>query len=46
MQAIPTERLQALTDPVIDLLSTVAGITPQQKLAGVHALGDELETRL
>jgi hypothetical protein len=45
MSATPTDRLSALTDPVIDLLSAVAGLTHQQTLAGRSALQDELEIR-
>lgn len=45
MRSIPTERLQALTDPIVDLLGTVAGLSKQQMLAGARALGDELEAR-
>ena len=45
MRAIPTERLMALTDPVVELLGAVAELTPQQMLAGARALGDELEIR-
>lgn len=45
MRAIPDERLMALSDPVVELLGAVAGLSPQQMLAGVRALGDELETR-
>ena len=45
MREIPTERLEALTDPVVSLLGAVAGLVPQQMLAGARALGDELEAR-
>lgn len=45
MQEIPTERLDALTSPVIDLLGAVAGLSPQQMLTGTSALQDELEMR-
>lgn len=45
MRSIPTSRLGALTDPVVDLLGTVAGLSKQQMLAGARALGDELEAR-
>ncbi len=45
MRAIPTERLLALTDPVVELLGAIAGLTPPQMLAGARALGDELEIR-
>jgi hypothetical protein len=45
MSEIPTDRLEALTDPVVSLLGTIAGLSPQQMLAGARALGDELEAR-
>jgi len=45
MSAIPTERLTALNDEVIALLSAVAELPPQQVLAGRTALQDELEAR-
>jgi len=45
MSEIPTDRLQALTDPVVSLLGSVAGLTTQQMMAGTTALQDELETR-
>ncbi|MDK9702509.1 MAG: ATP-binding protein [Sulfuritalea sp.] len=45
MRSIPTERLMALTDPVVELLGAVAGLSPQQMLAGARALGDEFEAR-
>jgi hypothetical protein len=45
MRDISTERLTALTDPVVQLLGAVAGLSPQQMLAGARALGDELEAR-
>lgn len=45
MRAIPTERLTALTDPVVNLLGAVAGIPTQQMLSGLRALQDELESR-
>ncbi|MFC6282207.1 MULTISPECIES: hypothetical protein [Polaromonas] len=45
MRTIPTERLQALTDPVTNLLGAVAGLTAQQMLSGSRALQDELESR-
>lgn len=45
MRAIPTKRLEGLTEPVIDLLGTIAGLSSQQMLAGARALGDELEAR-
>jgi len=42
---IPTERLIALDDAVVNLLSAVAGLSPQQRLTGQTALQDELEAR-
>ena len=45
MRALPTERLKALSDPVVELLGAVAGLPTQQMLAGARALGDELEAR-
>ena len=45
MRRIATNRLEALTDPVIALLGTIAGLTPQQMEAGRRALVDELESR-
>jgi len=45
MREIPTERLSVLTDPVINLLGAVAGLSSQQMLSGVRALQDELEFR-
>lgn len=45
MCAIPTDRLDALTGPVVALLGTVAGLSSQQLLAGGRALRDELESR-
>ena len=45
MSGIPTERLVALNEDVVTLLSTVAELSPQQALAGQAALQDELEAR-
>ena len=45
MSNIPTERLAALNDDVVKLLSTVAELSPQQVLAGRAAMQDELEAR-
>jgi len=45
MSEIPTERLEALTDPVVSLLGAVAGLTAQQMMTGISALQDELEAR-
>lgn len=45
MGRIPTERLTALNEDVVKLLSTVAELAPQQVLAGQVALQDELEAR-
>jgi len=46
MSEIPTERLEALTDPVVNLLGAVAGLSAQQMLSGIRALQDELEVRV
>lgn len=46
MRSIPTERLLALDDSVVELLGAVAGLSPEQMLAGTRALGDELEARV
>lgn len=45
MREIPTARLQALTEPVVNLLATVAGLSPQQVMSGRRALEDELACR-
>jgi len=45
MRDIATPRLQMLTDPVVSLLATVAGLSPQQVMSGRRALEDELECR-
>ena len=45
MNHIPRERLLALNDDVVQLLSAVAELPPQQMLTGKAALGDELEAR-
>lgn len=45
MREIPTERLQALSDPVVGLLGTIAGLSAQQMMAGACARQDELEAR-
>lgn len=45
MREIPTERLEAITDPVANLLGAVAGLSAQQMLSGSRALQDELEAR-
>jgi hypothetical protein len=45
MRRIPTERLENLTDPVVRLLGSVAGLTSQQMISGARALQDELDTR-
>jgi hypothetical protein len=45
MVAIPTERLQALNDPVINLLGAVSGLSAQQMATGTNALQDELASR-
>lgn len=45
MRDIPTDRLAALTDPVVNLLGAIAGLSTQQMLSGAAALQDELEIR-
>ena len=45
MREIPTPRLEALSEPVIRLLGTVAGLSAQQMMSGQAALADELEGR-
>jgi len=45
MREIPTPRLRALTQPVVGLLGSVAGLSSQQMLSGTRALQDELEGR-
>lgn len=45
MRDIPTERLDALSDPVVNFLGAVAGLSSQQMLSGARALQDELECR-
>jgi len=45
MSEIPTARLEALTDPVVNLLCAVAGLPAQQVQSGARALQDELEAR-
>lgn len=45
MEEIPTDRLNKLTDPVVTLLGSVAGLSSQQMLSGIQALHDELELR-
>lgn len=45
MREISLPRLQGLDEDVTALLSAVAGLTPQQTLAGARALADELEMR-
>ena len=45
MRDIPTERLQALSDPVNHLLAAIAGLSTERILSGTRALQDELATR-
>lgn len=45
MREVPKERLMSLTDPVVNLLGAVAGLSTQQMLSGSRALQDELEAR-
>lgn len=45
MRDLPTDRLKAMTGPVVELLSAVAGLPTQQILSGGRALRDEIEAR-
>lgn len=45
MREIPHQRLVALSAPVVELLSAVAGLSTQQTIAGKRALEDEMEIR-
>jgi len=45
LRAIPTERLQALDDSVVQLLGAIAGLGTPALLAGTTALQDELASR-
>ncbi len=45
LREIATERLRALTPPVVSLLGAIAGLSPQQLAAGGRARRDELEVR-
>lgn len=45
MRSIPTARLDALSDPVVQLLGSISGLTNQQMLGGARALADELDAR-
>lgn len=45
MRQIPTERLRALNEPVVQLLGAVAGLSAQQMMSGSSALNDELDSR-
>ena len=45
MREIQTERLDRLTDPVINFLAAVVGLPAQKVLSGKQALDDELELR-
>lgn len=45
MRDIPGWRLNALSNPVIDLLGAVAGLSAQQMSVGIQALAEELEAR-
>lgn len=46
LRKIPTDRLQALKPDLVDLMATVAGLTPAQLSSGIRALQDELEDRV
>jgi hypothetical protein len=45
MRDIPTDRLEELTEPVVNLLGSIAGLSTQQMISGRRALQDELEGR-
>lgn len=45
MMEIPKERLLALSDPVVNLLGAVCGLSVQQMIAGQGALHDEIAAR-
>jgi hypothetical protein len=45
MQAIPSERLERLSEPVSNLLGAIAGLDSAAMLAGASALQDELDSR-
>lgn len=45
MRSIPTERLQGLQGPVVELLGSVVGLSSSQLVSGGRALRDELEAR-
>jgi hypothetical protein len=45
MRELDGDRLLALTDPVVALLGTIAGLSAEQLAAGSRALHDELEAR-
>lgn len=46
VSAMPLERLQALTAPIVDLLSAVAGLSATKVAVGNAALQDEMATRV
>lgn len=46
MSELPLERLEALSDPVVNLLGAVAGLSMQQMMSGARALQDELSARI
>ncbi len=45
LREIPIERLKVLTDPVVNLLGAVGGLSAQQIHSGTRALQDELEAK-
>jgi hypothetical protein len=45
MRKIPTDRLERLTVPAIDLMVSITGLTFEQSAAGYQALSDELKGR-
>lgn len=45
LRAIPSDRLSKLNPDVVELLGSVAGLTPQQMATGQTALADEMAVR-
>lgn len=46
MRQIPTDRLEALTPTVVDLMTAVVGLSAEQVASGYTALSDELKARV
>lgn len=45
MSNIPTERLDQLTNPVVQLMSSIVGLSGKEIMNGINALDDELAIR-